>query len=185
MNKVKSQKSEQDIAYIINGKITTYLWNMWDGQPEDSEAQQDLMRQLGEIALVSDMLGFPVSYRVDPDNGLPCGCRVNGNFYPAFEAARRTWENLRGIKHEPAPEPDLDAIWTPLDEDEDEEEYLYILRDLDGYGSAAPVCVTREEAERLCRAWSDGNGNTPEFDDIWRKATNRDVLDYGITEEDG
>lgn len=77
-------------------------------------------------------------------------------------------------------DPDPDAIWTPLDDDE--EEYLYILRDFDGYGSAAPVCVTLEEAERLCREWNDGHGESPEFDATWRKATLREVREYGISE---
>jgi hypothetical protein len=84
------------------------------------------------------------------------------------------------VKEKMEGDPDPDAIWTPLDDDE--EEYLYILRDLDGYGSAAPVCVTLEEAERLCREWNDGHGESPEFDATWRKATLREVREYGISE---
>lgn len=38
----------------------------------------------------------------------------------------------------------------------------YILRNLDSYGSAQPVCVTR-----------------PDFDEIWTEATASDIMKYG------
>lgn len=55
----------------------------------------------------------------------------------------------------------------------------YILRDLDGYGSASPVCVTREEAEELMRGWYAMDENAPEFDDVWREADADDIAEYG------
>jgi len=58
---------------------------------------------------------------------------------------------------------------------------LYILRDLDGYGSSAPVCVTRESAEELMRGWY-AMDEAPEFDEIWREADAADINEYGIEE---
>ena len=59
---------------------------------------------------------------------------------------------------------------------------LYILRDLDGYGSTAPVCVTRESAEELMRSWY-AMTEAPEFDEIWREADADDVAEYGTGDE--
>lgn len=57
--------------------------------------------------------------------------------------------------------------------------WTYILRDLNGYGSASPVCVTREEAEELMRGWYAMDENAPEFDDVWREADADDIAEYG------
>lgn len=62
----------------------------------------------------------------------------------------------------------------------DDEETLYILRDLDGYGNATPVCVDRAEAEELMRGWYATDSNAPAFDDVWRVAESRDLKLYGI-----
>ena len=62
----------------------------------------------------------------------------------------------------------------------DDEEALYILRDLDGYGNATPVCVDRAEAEELMRGWYATDSNAPAFDDVWRVAEARDLKLYGI-----
>lgn len=59
----------------------------------------------------------------------------------------------------------------------------YILRDLDGYGSEYPICVDRDEAERLVREWECGD-----FDETWREATEEEIAKYGrydTTEQDG
>lgn len=59
----------------------------------------------------------------------------------------------------------------------------YILRDLDGDGSEYPVCVDRDEAERLVREWECGD-----FDEIWREASENDIAKYGrydTMEQDG
>ena len=61
----------------------------------------------------------------------------------------------------------------------DEAETHYILRDLDGYGNAAPVCVTRESAEELMRGLYATDANAPEFDDVWREADEDDIAEYG------
>lgn len=60
---------------------------------------------------------------------------------------------------------------------------LYILRDLSGYGSANPVCVTREEAENLMRGWYAMDENAPAFDDVWRPADTDDLEKYWISED--
>lgn len=59
----------------------------------------------------------------------------------------------------------------------------YILRDLSGYGSEYPICVDREEAERLVREWECGD-----FDEIWCEASENDIAKYGrydTIEQDG
>lgn len=50
----------------------------------------------------------------------------------------------------------------------------YILNDMDGYGSEYPVCVDREEAERLVREWGK-----EDFDEIWHEATENEIGAYG------
>lgn len=57
----------------------------------------------------------------------------------------------------------------------------YILRNMDGYGSEYPICVDREEAERLVREW-----DKEDFDEVWREATEYEIATYGRydTEED-
>jgi hypothetical protein len=57
----------------------------------------------------------------------------------------------------------------------------YILNDMDGYGSEYPICVDREEAERLVREW-----DKEDFDEVWREATEHEIATYGRydTEED-
>lgn len=62
----------------------------------------------------------------------------------------------------------------------DDAETLYILRDLDGYGNATPVCVDRTEAEELMRGWYATDANAPDFDDVWRVAEAHDLNLYGI-----
>lgn len=59
----------------------------------------------------------------------------------------------------------------------------YILRDLDGYGSEYPVCVTRAEADDLMREWYAMDDNAPEFDDVWREADANDIAEYGTGDE--
>lgn len=58
----------------------------------------------------------------------------------------------------------------------------YILRNLDSYGSSAPVCVTRESAEELMRSWY-AMTDAPEFDEIWREADTDDIAKYGTEDE--
>lgn len=58
----------------------------------------------------------------------------------------------------------------------------YILRDLEGYGSEHPVCVTRAEAENLMRGWYAMDENAPEFDDVWREAEPYEIAKYGYSE---
>ena len=70
---------------------------------------------------------------------------------------------------------------TRLQQIQDESGTYYILRDLDGYGSSAPVCVTRESAEELMRGWY-AMDEAPEFDEIWREADAADINEYGIEE---
>lgn len=61
----------------------------------------------------------------------------------------------------------------------DEAKIYYILRDLDGYGSEYPVCVDREEAERLVREW-----NEADFDEIWTEASEEEIAKYGRYDSD-
>ena len=53
----------------------------------------------------------------------------------------------------------------------------YILIDLNGYGSAQPVCVDGREANRLLTEW-DTDGEL-DFDDIWTEASRADIEQYG------
>lgn len=46
------------------------------------------------------------------------------------------------------------------------------------FGSASPVCVTREEVDRLAREWDD-----PDLMDHMHEATAEELEEYG-TEED-
>ena len=59
----------------------------------------------------------------------------------------------------------------------------YILRDLDGYGSEYPICVDRAEAERLMREWYNPD-DTPDFDEVWKEATEEDIAKYGRYDSD-
>lgn len=55
----------------------------------------------------------------------------------------------------------------------------YILKDLTGYGSFYPVCVSRLTAERLIFEWYGNIDDMPEFEDIWRIADINDMEKYG------
>ena len=54
----------------------------------------------------------------------------------------------------------------------------YILNDMNGYGSAQPVCVDGREANRLLTEW-DTDGEL-DFDDIWTEASRADIEQYGV-----
>lgn len=56
----------------------------------------------------------------------------------------------------------------------------YILRDLEGYGNAYPICVGRHEAEHLLAEWGYED---EEFAEIWREATKSDIAEYGVEEQ--
>ena len=56
----------------------------------------------------------------------------------------------------------------------------YILSDLEGYGSAYPICVGRYEAERLLAEWGY---ESEQFDEIWREADDSDIAEYGVEEQ--
>lgn len=47
----------------------------------------------------------------------------------------------------------------------------------DAFGPMDPVCVDREEAERLLRGWSI---DADRFDEYWTVATHDQVLEYGV-----
>ena len=64
----------------------------------------------------------------------------------------------------------------------DEDDPVFILCDLDGYGSAYPVCVRRDEAEDLMRGWYAMDENAPEFDEVWREAEPYEIAKYGYSE---
>lgn len=53
-------------------------------------------------------------------------------------------------------------------------------------GSGEPVCIDREEAERLYNEWHGlyGANNMDEvaFDDIWREATEAEIIEYGVAD---
>lgn len=55
----------------------------------------------------------------------------------------------------------------------------YILNDMEGYGSEYPICVDREEAERLVREWGK-----EDFDEVWRKASEDEIATYGRYDTD-
>lgn len=66
---------------------------------------------------------------------------------------------------------------------DDDDRRLYILRDLDNYGSSHPVCVTVDEAVRLMRAWYGNADDQPDFSDVWREADDSDIAMYGVDED--
>lgn len=72
---------------------------------------------------------------------------------------------------------------TRLQQIRDESGTYYILRDMDGYGNAAPVCVTRESAEELMRGWYAMDENALEFNEVWREADADDIAEYGTEDE--
>lgn len=60
----------------------------------------------------------------------------------------------------------------------------YILNDLNGYGSAHPVCVTYERAMQLMVEWYPSYPmDEPDFDDIWHVASDGEIREYGFTED--
>ena len=59
-------------------------------------------------------------------------------------------------------------------------EPCYILKDLDGYGNAEPVCVRRAEAEHLLAEWCPDDD--ADFDDIWEEASAAEIAKYGVSE---
>lgn len=53
----------------------------------------------------------------------------------------------------------------------------YILIDMNGYGSAQPICVDGREANRLIIEWGH---DIDDFDDIWTEASRADIEQYGV-----
>lgn len=49
------------------------------------------------------------------------------------------------------------------------------------FGSESPVCIDREEAERLLYEWHGlpGTNDDMEFDDLWREADEDEIAEYG------
>ena len=60
----------------------------------------------------------------------------------------------------------------------------YVLYDIDGYGSAFPVCVDYEEGMRLVKEWynlfDDEEEAEDAFYELWHEADAGDIAEYGV-----
>lgn len=76
---------------------------------------------------------------------------------------------------------DYDTMTDILYIQRDGKPVYYIMRDLDGYGSATPVC---EDAAGVDHILDDLYlaENPPMVSDLWREASKSDIAEYGIDE---
>lgn len=111
-------------------------------------------------------------------------------FAEEYNIPVRTVEDWDTGKREPPPyvlELLLADILTSREEAYTAESRTYYLPNSDDwnvyYGTEAPVCVDRKEAERCFREWYGPYGanhdDTTEFDDIWREANADEIAEYG------